>query len=316
MTLTDDQRSFFDRNGYLVVQDALSPARLTALRAEYSDLLDKLYAAWQAAGLVPPGDGMDFWGKLSAAYAAGCDWFQPMDLSLPGGQIAPDTPMHFGPAAFDMITDAHLLDIVQDLIGPEITSNPIQHIRIKPPQAQVRQTEDRVHVTVTDWHQDRGVTHAEADGTTMLTVWLAITDVTAESAPLQVIPGVHRGDLIEHCGWAQTGIPKALIPTDRAVALPCPAGAAILFHPLTPHASLPNASDRYRWSFDIRYSQTGQPTGRSHFPHFVARSRTHPETELKDWRTWRDMWVQARARLSDQPHIPIHRWDTSSPVCA
>lgn len=316
MSLTREQLDHFDREGYLVVPDVLSLDILAGLRAEYAALLDGLYAGWQAEGRVPPGDGLDFWGKLSAAYAAGCDWFQPMDCSLPGDRIHPDTPMHFGPAAFGMITAPRLLDIVESLIGAEITSNPIQHIRIKPPQPQVRADETRAHVSLTDWHQDQGVTLPEADGTPMVTVWLAITDVTLDSAPLQVIPRRHKAGLIEHCGWVQTGIPKTLIPVEEAVPLPCAAGSAVIFHPLTPHASLPNNSDVFRWSFDIRFNRTGHPTGRAHFPAFVARSRAQPDTALRDWREWRAMWEAARARLSGADHIPIHRWDTTSPVCA
>ncbi|MSU88763.1 phytanoyl-CoA dioxygenase [Rhodobacteraceae bacterium 2CG4] len=314
--MSAEQIDAFGRDGYLVVEDAVDRGVLDALHAEYSALMDRLYEGWRAEGRVPPGAALDFWGKLSAAYAAGCDWFQPMDCSLPGGAIAADTPMHFGPAAFDMITHPRLLDIVERLIGPEITSNPIQHIRIKPPQREVHADETRAHVSLTDWHQDRGVTLPEADRTDMVTVWLAITDVTLDSAPLQVIPGGHRGGLIEHCGWVQTGIPRTLVPAERAVPLPCRAGAAVIFHPLTPHASLPNRSDVYRWSFDIRFNRTGQPTGRDHFPSFTARSRARPETELHDWRMWREMWQAARARLSGQPHVPIHRWDTSAAVCA
>ncbi len=316
MTLSPDQIAALGRDGYLIVEDALDRSVLDALHAEYSSLLDRLYAGWRAEGRVPPGAALDHWGKLGAAYAAGCDWFQPMDCSLPGGPIAPDTPMYFGPAAFDMITHPRLLDIAESLIGPEITSNPIQHIRIKPPQHLVHADEVRAQVSLTDWHQDRGVALPEGDGTDMITVWLAITDVTPDCAPLQVIPGGHRGGLIEHCGWTQTGIPGRLLDTDRAIPLPCKAGSAVIFHPLTPHASLPNRSDRYRWSFDIRYNRTGQPTGRDHFPSFTARSRAHPESALRDWRMWREMWEAARARLSGQPHVPIHRWDTSNPVCA
>ena len=70
----------------------------------------------------------------------------------------------------------------------------------------------------------------------------------------------------------------------------------ILFHPLTPHAALPNRTDGFRWSFDLRYHVTGQPSGRSHFPEFVARSRAAPHTELADWRAWKAMWEQARTR--------------------
>ena len=85
---------------------------------------------------------------------------------------------------------------------------------------------------------------------------------------------------------------------------------------MTPHASLPNRSDGIRWSFDLRFNVTGQPTGRAHFPEFVARSRAHPDTELKDWRQWRALWEAARARLAQHPHIDIHRWSADAPVCA
>ena len=314
--LTDAQRDFFDREGYLVVENVLSRQVLDSLHAEYAALLDDLYAGWQAEGRVPEPTGMGFWDKLLASYKAGCDWFQPMDCSLPGDTIYGDTPMYFGQAAFDMITHPNLLDLVEDLIGPEITSNPIQHIRIKPPQGDVHADEVRAHVTTTDWHQDRGVTHAEADQTTMITVWLAITDVDLDSAPLQVIPRRHREDLIPHCAMKQTGIPTALLPQADPVPLPVGAGGAVIFHPLTPHASMPNNSDHFRWSFDIRFNKTGEPTGRSHFPAFVARSRAHPETELRSADTWRKMWEDARARLATAPHIPIHRWDSTAPHCA
>ena len=42
--------------------------------------------------------------------------------------------------------------------------------------------------TVTSWHQDRGVAHAEADATDMVTVWIAMTDATEENGCLVAQP--------------------------------------------------------------------------------------------------------------------------------
>jgi ectoine hydroxylase-related dioxygenase (phytanoyl-CoA dioxygenase family) len=148
----------------------------------------------------------------------------------------------------------------------------------------------------------------------MVTVWLAISDATLENGCLQAIKGKPR--MYPHCPKKQTAIADGFLDLDQAVPLPVPAGGAVIFHPLTPHASLNNVSDRFRWSFDIRYNVTGQPTGRAHFPSFVARSRAHPERVLTDWRDWRDLWVDARHRLSVKDHIPIHRWTSDSPACA
>lgn len=315
--LSADQITFFEANGYLVVEDVLDARKLSQLRAEYGALLDRLYAGWFAERRVTDApDTLDFWGKLLVAYRAGCDWFQPMDISLPGDQITKDTPMHFGPAVFDMVTAPRLLDMVEDLIGAEITSNPIQHVRIKPPSSDLQRDETRAHITATDWHQDRAVALAEADETDMVTVWLAITDATVENGCLQVIPMESEQQMLPHCPKVQTGIADGFIDEARAVPLPVKAGGAVIFHPMTPHASRINRTDGFRWSFDLRYHKTGQNSGRTHFPEFIARSRTAPDSELRDWQAWRDLWVNARDRLATRPHIDIHRWASDAPFCA
>jgi len=313
MRLTTDQQNRFAQDGYLVIEDVLRAPLLNAIRAEYTDLIDQLYATWQDQGRVPPCDG-DFFDKLRVSYQHGCDWFQPMDISLPGDEITAETPFHFGQAVFDMITDPGLLDLVQDLIGPEITSNPIQHVRLKPPAHTLGADEIRAHIAATDWHQDRAVALAEGDATQMVTVWLAITDATVENGCLQVIPG--RPQMYPHCPKRQTCIADGYLDPTQARPLPVKAGGAVIFHPLTPHASLINTTDRFRWSFDIRYNVTGQPTGRRHFPNFVARSAVAPEATLTDRAAWQRMWEDTRSTLASTPHIPIHRWSGDAPACA
>jgi len=305
--LTEDQIGRFHEDGLIVVKDVLDRDILSAVRVEYEILLDRLCKGWGIRG-------NSFEDKLTRAYAAGHDWFQPMDISLPGDRIHAETPMHFGPSVFDMITAPHLLDMVEDLIGPEITSNPIQHVRIKPPERALRKDEIRAHVGGTDWHQDRAVALEEADDTRMVTVWLAITDATIENGCLQAVP--NETDLLPHCPQRQTSIAKGFIDKTRAKPLPVKAGGAVVFHPMTPHASLPNVSDRIRWSFDLRFNVTGQPTGRAHFPDFVARSRANPETALRDWQEWKALWEAARDRLAKEPYVAIHRWSADAPVCA
>ncbi|MEP3786888.1 phytanoyl-CoA dioxygenase family protein [Ascidiaceihabitans sp.] len=314
--LTPAQLQQFETQGYVVVEDLLPANVLEAVKVEYATLLDDLYAQWHKQGLVPASENLDFWGKLLAAYHARCDYFQPMDISLPGDQIAADTPFHFGPAIFDMLTADPLLDAIEQLIGPEITSNPIQHVRIKPPATELQNGEIRAHITATDWHQDRAVALEDADATQMVTVWLAITDATVENGCLQVQPQVPDQTILPHCPRTQTGIADGFIDAAGAMPLPVKAGGAVLFHPLTPHGSLPNTTDGFRWSFDIRFHKTGQPSGRQHFPEFVARSRSNPALELRDWEAYKSLWEDARARLATQPHTPIHRWQSDAPYCA
>ncbi len=311
--LSQAQITFFDTYGYLVVEDVMGPDVLASVRAEYAARLDVVLEEW---GLAEDLRGQDFESKIIAAYRDGRDWFQPLDISLPGDRVTGQTPFHFGPAVFDMITAPRLLDMVEDLIGPEISSNPIQHVRIKPPAPNLRADEVRAHVTATDWHQDRAVALAEADETRMVTVWLAVTDATVENGCLQVVPAVDDQAMLPHCPKTQTAIADGFVDEARAVALPVRAGGAVIFDPMTPHASLVNKTDGIRWSFDLRYHVTGQDSGRSHFPEFVARSRAAPQTELHDWRIWRSLWEDARTRLAARPHIDIHRWSSDAPFCA
>lgn len=312
--LTNAQRDQFDRDGYVVVHDLLPPETLQAVRAEYETAMDRLYDGWHADGLVPPAGGHDFNAKLAAASAAGIDWFQPLDISLPFGGIGDSTPMHCGPAVFDMMRAPRILDVMEQLLGPEITSNPIQHVRIKPPPQHVAEGESRAHITATEWHQDRAVAMDEADRTDMITVWLAITDATLDNGCLQVLPGKH--ELLTHCPHPQARIGKDQASFDGAMPLPIPAGSAILFHPLTPHGSRANVSQSFRWSFDLRYQKTGQPTGREQFPEFVVRSAADPGSVLTDWRAWEAMWNDARHTLARSEITRFHRWDPNAEVCA
>ena len=315
--LSSEQIMAFRRDGYLVVEDLISPAVRHAVVAEYADLMDHLYAEWRQRGQVPElAPDATFWDKLDAAVQAKIEWYQPFDISLPADGITAETPMHFGPAVFDMITSDRILNTVECLIGSEITSNPIQHVRIKPPEREVQHGETRAHIVSTDWHQDRAVTLEAADDTEMVTVWLAITDATVENGCLQVKPGKTQ-EMIPHCALTQLGIREKFLPKQDAVPAPVKAGGGVIFHPLTPHASLRNLSNEYRWSFDLRYNVTGQNTGRDHFPDFVARSRTNPSAELRDWQVWKDMWEATRAEIAQSEHINQHgRWSADGPYCA
>ena len=316
MKLSDTQLKQFNENGYLVIEGLLDEAALGKIRAEYSALMDRLYEEWALKGIVPSlKSDASFFEKLDVCYKAGFDWYQPFDISLPHNDIREDTPIHNGSAVFDMMTNKNILDVVQSILGAEITSNPIQHVRIKPPAHLVASDEERAHVVATDWHQDMAVTLPEADATQFVTIWLAITDATLTNGCLQVSPGDYQ-ELLPHCGRKQIGIADDFRPKDGVTPVPVKAGGAVIFSPLTPHCSMDNISDGFRWSFDLRFNVTGQPTGRPQFPDFVARSLSQPDTELRDWQAWQTMWHETRHHLANSPHLPQHRWDANAPFCA
>ena len=315
--LNENQLEHFEQHGFVTVEGLIDDDALDNLHSEYSALLDRLYDCWFQQGLVEKEpQGLSFWDKLASCCKSDVDWFQPLDISLPLEGIAEDTPMHFGPAVFDLLTHPNLLDTVEQLIGPEITSNPIQHTRFKPPRDTVPKTESRSHIIETDWHQDMSVTLEEADKSTMVTAWIAVTDATVENGCLQISPGA-RDMLLPHCtSPEQISIAEMCLSDLEPVPAPVKSGGAVFFNQFTPHGSLPNMSDGFRWSFDLRYNVTGHPTGRSLFPDFVARSRSQPWTEFRDWRSWLQSWQETRSQLANETHTLQHRWDSDAPYCA
>jgi hypothetical protein len=247
-------------------------------------------------------------GKVHAQY---------FDFSLHGAAVTEATQFWVGPEVFRLLRSERLLDAVESLIGPEIYSNPVQHVRLKPPEHLTpRDAEGRLQLGKTPVHQDNGVVLPEADHTEMLTVWFPLWDATIENGCLMVWPGSHRRGLLDHCPrFDGLQVPAQLLEGE-AKPMPMKRGDVLLMHRLTLHASHSNHSDNIRWSFDLRYNPIGQPTGREHFPGFVARSRQNPASELHDPAEWARLWHECRHRLATEGAGPFNRWSADSPMCA
>src|SRR5262245_29076417 len=319
-SLTVEQTQQFRREGYLLVEDMFDPdADIVPIIEEYYGVLENLAHELYAQGKIPSTYAdLPFSQRLIEIYkASGKVHAQYFDFSLPQADVREDTPMWVGPAVFNMMRNEKLLDVVESIIGPEIYSNPVQHVRLKPPERLTpTDPEGRIQLGKTPVHQDNGVVLPEADQTDMLTVWFPLWDATVQNGCLVVWPQSHRQGLLDHCpSKGGLRIPGKLL-NGKARSMPMRRGDALLMHKLTIHASHANHSANVRWSFDLRYNPIGQPTGRGAFPGFVARSRKHPETELRDPAKWARLWRAARHELAAGSMGPFNRWSADSPVCA
>jgi ectoine hydroxylase-related dioxygenase (phytanoyl-CoA dioxygenase family) len=321
----EEIRQRFNEQGYLLLEDVLDPVQdLEELKQDYATLLGELAEQWCAEGKISSSySDLPFERRFAnvarEAGAAGLNWIQYFDFSLPQGNVKPDTPIHLSEQVFRLLTNPKLLDVAEAIVGPEITVNPIHHVRLKPPESEVPENLRGGLTARTGWHQDLGVALPEADETTMLTVWLPITEATEENGCLCVIPGSHRLGLTTHCTGAaadkQLHIPDSLLG-GTPVPQPMRPGSVLLLHRLTKHGSLSNTGKGIRWSFDLRFQPTGQPSGRPAFPSFVARSRQQPESVVTDWHAWAGMWEEARQALLEDRKPVFNRWTNSAPVCA
>ena len=305
----------FRRDGYLAVEGVLAESDLEPLWNAYETRLDQVARQFAENGSIADTFTGVAFGERYARIARMCpDVYSHLDITLPVvDDMAVDAPVFAHPAVFDLLRHPAILDVVEDILGPEIVSNPTQHLRLKVPGGD----------DATAWHQDLAGLLDEALDSDILTVWVALTDATVENGCLLVIPGSHRrlGDTLTRHVIDAPGESNYIPDTDLApgspVALPVRRGGLVLFDKLTHHASLPNRSDDIRMSFDLRYQPAGQASGRPAFPCFVARSRAAPGSVLQDAQAWAGLWEAAReAILAGEVEGPIFetaRWTRNSP---
>ncbi|MEM6988721.1 MAG: phytanoyl-CoA dioxygenase, partial [Pseudomonadota bacterium] len=83
--LTSEQKAQFEREGYLVLPAWLDAGLLQRIEREYDALLDEVIEAALDKGELSTRPDGNFLCKLRAVHRVGVDWFQPLDISLPGG---------------------------------------------------------------------------------------------------------------------------------------------------------------------------------------------------------------------------------------
>lgn len=116
------------------------------------------------------------------------------------------------------------------------------------------------------------------DPATVTGFWVALEDATIENGCMYAIPGGHRLPAKQRFvraadgGTAMEVLDTEDYPMDRLVPLEVPAGTLIVLHGLLPHLSGPNRSPRSRHAYTI---------------HAVERGAAYPE----------DNWLHRRADL-------------------
>jgi non-heme Fe2+,alpha-ketoglutarate-dependent halogenase len=146
----------------------------------------------------------------------------------------------------DLVRTPHILDAVEDLIGPNILawSTDWWIKEARSPQ-------------FVSWHQDSQ--YWGLDTSKLVTVWIALSPSTLESGCMRVLPGSHIGPDLAHVetyhddNMLTRGQEIRGIDEDRAVNLEVDTGQAKIFAFRIAHASHPNTSDGRRIAVAIRY---------------------------------------------------------------
>ena len=159
--LTQAQLDRFAADGYLVVPDALDDADLAPVEAEYAAALHHAAARMHARGeITATHDHLPFAERYAAIVTENPAVFYYLGISLPldYGGIDPEyVRAHTGPALFGLLRNPKLLDVAESVLGGEISSNPVQQTRLKPPQRLLSgAVAEYSNIGLTTWHQDFG----------------------------------------------------------------------------------------------------------------------------------------------------------------
>ncbi len=300
MQLSARQIEQFEESGFIIVENALDDADIDPVIAEYEVHIDRRARELLADGKITQlHEEAPFDKRLALICEESMDIYPEMDIYRLRAK-----------SAFEFLGNPNLLDIVEGIVGPEITCNPVQHLRAKLPTRLM--SGPFGHVAA--WHQDMGVILDESDPHLILTVWLPMTDSTLENGCLQILPRTHGKGLLEHIKVEGTGtvIVDHEMPDIEPLVLEMEKGSVLLMDKQIPHRSTENRSNGIRWSMDLRYQKPGTPSGRSFYPDFVVRSGSNPDSVLTDHGEWVRMWEKAldAEALAEKEgrKIEHHRW--------
>ena len=281
VSLSKDQLTEFQERGVVIARGILDYDDLQPVIDEIAEFIDVRGLELKAAGKI---DDLKKEESFERRFGLLCKQSTEISHGM-------DIMHRRGPAMFSFLSNDHLLQALESIIGPEITCSPIQHIRPKPPANENGQGADSFNVV--PWHQDAGVMMEEAENTNIVTCWLPLGDSTKEMGCLQVLPGINKvGYLKHHAAHGTTVVPGQIVE-EKAIDLECERGDVIFMHRFIPHRSMPNRSDQCRWSIDLRYQTTGQHTGRTGHPAFIVRSVSNPASVQSDYDTWCEDWLDA-----------------------
>lgn len=242
--LSAEQLDRFDQEGYLVLDPFFTDAELQPVIEEIEQAIDHHARELVRRGVLSSTYGEEDFEHRLARISAETD---QVALAIWNGSLA-------GPGIFQLIRNPRLLDVAEQLCGPELIASSVYRLRPKIP---------RYDYGAVPWHQDSGYTEPFCDAHLMVTVWLPLVDATPERGCLWVIPGVHRGIVARHRAHPSLRyleIPSEDLPTGEPVCVPVLKGGVLFLTNRTPHASFENSSDVVRWSMDLRYQSAELPT--------------------------------------------------------
>lgn len=243
--LSQEQIRFYQENGYLLVEDVVTPEQLAKLQQITRGLIESSREVSESNDVYDLDEGHSPEAPRLTR------------IKLPHKQH---------PFFDEILKNSGVTEVLRDLLG-ENASLITSKLNTKAPGGGA----------AVEWHQDWAFyPHTNDD---LLAFGLMLEDVALESGPLQVIPGSHRGPVLSHmhngrfAGAVDANDPE--FDVSKAVTLTGKAGSMTVHHVRTLHGSAPNLSDRPRMIlfYEIAKGDAWPILGASSYIHALGQQR-------------------------------------------
>lgn len=211
---------FYEENGYILLRQVLDPRSIEEAR-------DSMLAVAARHGLVRLGDKHGVWtGKPFAG----------------GMEESPE----FNGISKRLIDHPVNQAVLAKVLGEKPCMVPNVQYRTYPPGG-----------SITPIHQDGFYSPGIQD---YRPVWITLTPCQREVGGLMIAVGQNRRGWLHNLGKPTPfPIPAGIIPDNAWATTDYMPGDVLIVHPYTPHASMPNRSNRLRITFDTRVQSAAKP---------------------------------------------------------
>jgi ectoine hydroxylase-related dioxygenase (phytanoyl-CoA dioxygenase family) len=248
--LTTEHWEQYRRDGYLLVEDLLSPDDVTALRDRVREYT---HGGRDASALTIQVEPRVARGELAIAHPG--DGIRKIDGLVQGDDLF----RHLG-------IDSPVVDVIEDLLGPDLKLFR-NSLLLKPPSVGSQK----------GWHQDSPYWPIEP--MELCSCWFPLDDATPENGCMAVLPGAHHAGPLPHVPVTDDYvIAEGAIDPSAGRLVPMRAGSGLFFHSLLPHYTAPNRSQNWRRAIALSYmSARSRYTGEGEGPvYFPVRGQSYP----------------------------------------
>ena len=229
--LTDEQRAAFRRDGFVLVENLSTAEEIASLRLLYDRLFSER-RGWER------GDLFDMVGR------------DDLDKGLALPQML--SPSRYEPLLRQSRLYSGAFSIARQLLGPH-AENMLEHAIMKPSSS----------AAATPWHQDDAFARRGCGFEESISIWMPLQDVDVENGCLLYVRGSNHGPLYPHRSPGNDprihGLEVVSTPDlTNCVAVPVPAGGAVIHHSRTLHGAGANASDQPRRAYVLGFAVQSQ----------------------------------------------------------